>query len=263
MDLYESAHRNSEAYCVRNDYGRPPRVVLLGDSHANALWPGVLAAYAESSLLNIGAQRCAYLQDTEYWDDATPARRGVCPVLIGAAYRAITPDTRLVILVARNTLYIDVSPEEHFASPDFPRATTIEVFERSLIRDLPRLLESDREVILVLQVPELDFLPEHCLHRPIESVLPETIVTCSVPRTVVEQRQAQYRAMIARVVRALADPDLQVVDPMDALCDASECHAMIDGKLMYRDNHHLNEAGSLYVWEKIRPRNLRFYLSSQ
>lgn len=184
----------------------------------------------------------------------------MCPLLIGAAYRAITPDTRLVVLAARNTIYIAVGPEGHFSSPDFPLAGPIEVFERSLARDLRRLLEADREVILVLQVPELDFLPQRCLHqRPIERVLAKREATCGVPRMAVERRQASYRAAISRVVSALADPDLHVVDPMDALCDGRDCHAMIDGKSMYRDSDHLSEAGSLYVWEKIRPRALRTF----
>jgi len=54
----------------------------------------------------------------------------------------------------------------------------------------------------------------------------------------------------------LNDPDLHVVDPMDVLCDAKECHAMIDGVLMYRDDDHLSINGSKYVWERIRPRDL-------
>jgi peptidoglycan/LPS O-acetylase OafA/YrhL len=259
LDLYETLNHNAEAYCVRNDYGRPPRVVLLGDSHANVWWPALLAAHADSSLLNIGAQRCLYLQHTEFWDDGSAASRSRCPVLIAAAYRAITPDSRLVILAARNSMYIEVPANQHFTSLEFSTTATVEVFERSLMRDLPRLLESDREVILVLQVPELDFLPEHCLKRPIASLLPEIFVNCSVPRSAVERDQAVYRTAITRVVHALADPDLHVVDPMDALCDARNCHAMIDGELIYRDSDHLNEAGSRYVWEKIRPHELRAF----
>jgi hypothetical protein len=96
--------------------------------------------------------------------------------------------------------------------------------------------------------------------RPFEQLLPKTAVTCSVPRAAVEQRQASYRAAIARVVRMLADPDLHVVDPMDALCDATECHAIVDDKLMYRDDDHLSAAGSRYVWESIRPRDLRLFV---
>ena len=112
---------------------------------------------------------------------------------------------------------------------------------------------------LVLQVPELDFLPERCLHaRPYERLLPKPRSTAACPRARAERQQAKYRAAIARAVHAVNDPDLHVVDPMDALCDATKCHAMIGDVLMYRDDDHLSVAGSRFVWEKIRPRDLRF-----
>jgi hypothetical protein len=58
-------------------------------------------------------------------------------------------------------------------------------------------------------------------------------------------------------VREIADPDLHVVDPVDALCDARRCRAVIGGRLMYLDDNHLSPDGARYVWERIQPRNLR------
>jgi len=263
-----ASNLDDETLCVRNDYDHAPQIVLFGDSHSNALSPGVVAAYPGYSVLGIGASACLYLRHTDFWHAAAPGKQGTCPKLVDTAYRAVTPETRLVILAARNMMYIESDAEAkemfdfpgtgHFSSPDFPGAGKMETFERSLERDLRFLLDADREVVLVLQVPELDFLPGRCLHaRPYERFLPKPEVNCSVPRARVERRQANYRAAIDRVVRAVNDPDLHVVDPMDALCDATKCHAMIDGVLMYRDDDHLSISGSKYVWEKIRPRNLR------
>jgi hypothetical protein len=39
----------------------------------------------------------------------------------------------------------------------------------------------------------------------------------------------------------------KVFDTAAPLCDASRCHVMLDGKLMYRDTHHLSYDGDLYV----------------
>ena len=262
---YPSEFRE-EVLCVRNDYDHAPEVVVLGDSHSNALTPGVMATYPDRSVLGAGSSACLYLRRTDFWHAANPGKRGTCLGLTEIAYRSITPDTRLVVLAARNTMYVSSDAEaakafdfpgtQHFTSPDFPDAGKLEVFERSLARDLTLLLGSGRKVTLVLQVPELDFLPEVCLHaRPFERLLPEPEVKCSVPRARTERRQAGYRAAVARVVQALNDPDLHVVDPMDVLCDVKECHAMIDGVLMYRDDDHLSINGSKYVWERIRPRD--------
>ena len=267
MDAQGYAHDlRDETLCVRNDYDHPPRIVIMGDSHSNALSPGVMAAYPQESVLGIGASACLYLRDTDFWHSAAPGKRGTCPGLIDVAWRAITPDTRMVILAARNTMYVETDAQAKemfdfpgtgfFTSPDFPGAGKLEVFERSLSRDLAKLLESGREVTLVLQVPELDFLPERCLHaRPFERWMPTPEVRCSVPRARTERRQAGYRQAVARVAQALNDPHLHVVDPMDVLCDAKQCHAMIDGVLMYRDDDHLSIEGSKYVWARIRPRD--------
>ena len=257
------------AFCVRNDYEHEPEIVLLGDSHSNMFVSGVQAVYPLASTLQIGASACPYLRNTEYWNDSRKSWRQVCPPLTEVAYRAVGPATRLVILAARMPGYI-ASPEEyaatydytspkHFQSPLFPGASPPETWRLALMRDLRLLLAADREVVLVLPVPALDFSPRTCVRfRPIERWMDEPDAdACSVPRAEVEAAHAESRALIARVVREIADPDLHVVDPADALCDAHRCRAVIGGHLMYIDDNHLSPDGSRYVWERIQPRNLR------
>ena len=257
------------AFCVRNDYRRPPEIVLLGDSHANALWPGIQLAYGEHSLLQIGGSACPYLRNTEFWAEGVAANRPICPVLIERAYGAIGRQTRVVIVAARIAAYThasqgpgvgpDYGAHGNFSSADFPGAAPRDIFSRALARDLGWLLESGVEVILVLQVPELNFSPRRCIgKRTVDALLPDALrATCAIPRTLVEARQSADRAMVARVVALLADPDLHVVDPMDALCDTTACYAMRGGQLMYRDEQHLSVVGSQYVWAQIKPQNLR------
>jgi peptidoglycan/LPS O-acetylase OafA/YrhL len=256
------------AFCIRNDYARDPSIVMIGDSHANMFIPGVRAAYPEASIVQIGGSACPYLRDTEFWNDDRRAWRRVCPPLIDSAYRAITPATQVVILIARMPMYISTPDEyaatfdfvspKHFESPLFPGASPAATYEHALRRELTQLVQAQREVVLVLPVPALDFRPRSCAPvRPVDSLLPaRSADSCSVPRQSVETRHANSRSIVARVVRELADPRVHVVDPMDALCDARACHAVIDGKLMYRDDNHLTVEGSRYVWSRIRPRNL-------
>ena len=72
--------------------------------------------------------------------------------------------------------------------------------------------------MLVLPVPALDFSPRSCVRlRPVEKWMDAPDAdTCSLPRTTVEARHATSRAIVADVAREIADPDLRVVDPMDA-----------------------------------------------
>jgi len=88
----------------------------------------------------------------------------------------------------------------------------------------------------------------------VDRLLPErSAASCSVPRASADASLATARGIIRRVAGALANADLHVVDPMDALCDAQACHAVIGGSLMYRDDDHLSIEGARYVWSRIRP----------
>ena len=263
----ESLYKN--AFCVRNDYAHEPEIVIMGDSHAHMLIGAIEDAYPEVSILQIGASACPYLRNTEFWTDDQKWWRQTCPPLTEAAYRGIRPATRLVILAARMTNYTS-TPEEyaatfdfdapkHFQSPDFPGADPAETYRRALARDLRLLLGGGHEVVLVLPVPALDFSPRSCVRlRPVEKWRdPPDADACSLPRAKVDARHATPHAIVADVAREIGSPDLHVVDPMDALCDARRCHAVINGHLMYRDDHHLTLEGANYVWSSVQPRNLR------
>jgi peptidoglycan/LPS O-acetylase OafA/YrhL len=249
-EYFPSFSRWDDIYCVRNDYASPPEIVLLGDSHANALWPGVRGAYAGRSLLQIGASSCPYLRDIGLDDRRLGGSRAGCPGLLDAAYASVRPETRLVILNAADTSYLATSGGDH--AP---------LFEQRLTRDLSSLLGGGREVVLVLATPDLDFEPESCLRtRPIDRLFAlREASTCTMPRSVVDTRQAAYRAVVDRAVSGMGNPNLQVVDPLDALCDARFCYAIIENIPLYRDRGHLSVQGSEYVWQRIRPHALRMF----
>ena len=257
------------AFCIRTDYTRDPNIVMIGDSHSNMFWPAMRDAYPGASILQIGASACPYLRNTEFWTDATLTWRRMCPVLIDSGYRGLEPAARVVILIARMPIYsatpaeyaatFDFMSPGHFQSADFPGASPAETYERALARDLALLLQERREVVLMMPIPSLNFSPRSCVRiRPVDRWLPvRPAESCSVTRASVDASLATARGIIRRVAVTLANPDLHVVDPMDALCDADVCHAEIGGNLMYRDDDHLSIEGTRYVWSRIRPRGLR------
>ena len=182
-----------------------------------------------------------------------------------AAFAAIDPGVRHVVLAARISAYTSTPQEQrdsfdfvapsHFVSLDEPELPALEAYERALERDVSALLAGPRDVTLVLEVPALDFSPRDCIRvRPIEVLMSRETIRCSVPRARVEARQASVRAAVSRVAARLANPRLRIVDPMTALCDATECYARIGGVIMYRDDDHLSFEGSRYVWSQIQPR---------
>jgi hypothetical protein len=257
------------ALCVRTDYTRDPDIVVIGDSHANMFVPGVSAAHPDTSVLQIGCAACPFLRNVEFWQDHRRDLRGDCPPLVDAAYRAVTPRTRVVILSARMPMYVaspleyaatfDFMAPKHFESTDFPGASPAQLYEQALKRDIAYLLGMKKEVVLVLPVPPLNFEPRHCLRiRPVDRFLPQrSEESCSEPRARVDASLAESRSIVRRVVAEIANADLHVVDPLDALCDDKTCRVEIGGRLMYRDDNHLSSDGARYVWSKIKPTGVR------
>jgi hypothetical protein len=97
-----------------------------------------------------------------------------------------------------------------------------------------------RRVVLVVDVPELPFLPRDCVSRPFARA-----TNCAVPRNVVERRQRGLRRVVARLKEDL--PAIEIFDPLPTLCSKGDCVPVRDGEALYQDSHHLSGRGSRLV----------------
>jgi hypothetical protein len=125
------------------------------------------------------------------------------------------------------------------------------VLEAGLRRTINTLTSAGKRVELIIDVPEMAWNPQQCVDRKWK-LRPK--LDCAMPRTLIMARQADYRAIIARI--AADTPGLKVFDPLPVLCDATQCPMIRDKQLLYRDSHHLTLAGSALVagafatWQK-------------
>ena len=252
------------SYCIESSPGRTPTVIVTGDSHANALAQGILSdstMLGTGAVLMIGAPGCPPFRHTTFWRVDEPQRKRVCPGVVEATYRAIgRTRPRMIIATARLSAYVPVREfDTHaastlggfFASLDFPDQRPAEFFAEVLERDLRTMLEDDRDVVFMLTPPELDFDPHRCLRaRPIERYYHADIV-CESDRAHMLRHQAAFRPIVQQVVEKIASPKLRVIDPFDVLCDATTCHAVIGGEVLYRDTNHLNAAGARFVLARL------------
>ncbi len=105
-------------------------------------------------------------------------------------------------------------------------------------------------MLLVIGVPELGFQPEECLiGRPLG--LRELRAPCAIPRVRVEERNADYRALVRAI--ATRNPSLEVFDAQSIFCDDVLCHAQQGSRLLYQDgNHHLTLLGSRLVTRRLQ-----------
>ncbi len=251
------AGRGAWWFCVVSSE-RPPTVVLLGDSHANHLYPGLAhePALGRQTVLSIGTcapvdglrmtslktgeNPCANMltqQQTAFLDGVIAREPHVSHALLAARWpdfdsqgRQLDPETGAVtapmfeaIVAAERTS----SPRDQYAAALERRVATLE--KRRIVP------------ILVLDSLILPFDVKACVPGPFRA----TPAPCAFPRTEVERRQEGFR----RVARELAGrhPSLRVFDPLDGLCGPTTCAAVDGERLLLRDAHHLSANGSTRV----------------
>jgi peptidoglycan/LPS O-acetylase OafA/YrhL len=246
------------ALCVDNSDASPPAIVVLGDSHANSLYPGLDSVTTGPAPIMIGGTSCPFLRYVRVWltRGSDEGRREACPLITAAGYRALAGTPRHVVLGSRYAYYTsgrgfgNAEPllRLNFSSDSASGGSGAQQLAAELERDVGFLLRSGHRVTLMLQTPELGFDARFCVRlRPTDRFRAPK-ADCSVRRSTVEARQRDYRDAIAPVLERLASQRLTVLDPMDVLCDADQCYGMRDGTLLYRDDDHLSIAGSIYLW---------------
>jgi peptidoglycan/LPS O-acetylase OafA/YrhL len=252
--LVERARKNQ--MCVIGDSAKQNiDYIVWGDSHAYALLPALDELGRRHGLKGIfaGYSSCPPLVGTN-----VSLNNGYrCPEFFDAVLKIVKKENiPKVFLVARWSAYvIGVPPSgpEAVTPPLLQFATDPEeasdsriVFEASLKETLNRL--SDRKVVIVKEVPMERFdvpsaLAEHImLHRPAGQLW-----------TTKSQHEARQQYLTDVFNAAQADGKITIVDLASALCSKQQCIVEREGVPLYRDNHHLNRTGSLFVKSILDP----------
>jgi hypothetical protein len=107
------------------------------------------------------------------------------------------------------------------------------------------LVQAGKDVYLLSDIPQFQFDPQKCKYlRPLSDG-----VKCEMPRTIAQQQLTVYWAAIQEVQQN--NPAMHVINLTDSICNSDVCKMASQGLLYYRDNNHLNVAGSQYVGRQI------------
>ena len=257
-------------WCFETTPGAKPRVIILGDSHARALWPAVRDDPSATGTLIVGTAGCPYLRGVRIWFAASPESRSDCPLALDRLYKSLGDSQVTIVLHARLAFdfarsgygpreIILRNPRKVFVeSVASPGADAVSALTAALSSDLRFLVGQGHHVVIILQVPEMGFDVRACARvRPIDFIFKRNIPMCSVPRRDVEARQALYRGAIGQVVREIGSSRITVLDPLNVLCDAERCYPVRDGLTLYQDSDHLSPVGARLVWGALQPLRAR------
>ena len=97
------------------------------------------------------------------------------------------------------------------------------------------------KVVLMMDTPDFGFDPALCVY---ETKLND--VRCDISLEQHNGDQAIYRALFVAIAK---HPNVELVDISDAICNKNTCSMLSEGRLLYRDNDHLNLIGSQLAGE--------------
>jgi len=256
MDTCDSKYKilpDSWCYQVRRNEANGIRTVVLGDSHARSLFPGLTNSWMEGSILL--SARCATLLEVIVEDqpECTQANQSLIKNIL--ADSAI----EIVILVSRGPLYTSGTGFGSVESGvgkklSFDRTennfTPEQKFYFGLKKFIEPLVYSGKKVFFVLSLPELGFSPMNCIAVP--PFLNNNMMKlneCGISKNLVLERQQDYRRVIRRLQSEI--PVIHVYDPLTLLCHKDWCRAEKNGQLLYLDNNHLSISGSKLVGQDL------------
>jgi len=204
--------------CGQSKTGEQPRVVILGDSHAHHLFPGLAEALAGKDVAYATALALPLLDHPMF-----------API-----FKAIAgePKVQAVILSASWMAKVGELPEGVSLRVEMDRVAEF-------------LRAAGKDVYIVTDVPGFPFQPGRCkfagrLGMP---------ALCIEPEAALEWQLATYAPDLQAV--AAAHAGVHFIDVSHAFCADAVCSMALNGKLLYRDGAHLNLNGSRLIGQEI------------
>ncbi len=221
-----------------------PTIAIWGDSHASAIFPALiphtLKANTRGVLLTpkddflVPLDMCAAIPDkTDCLNDVTNKHLN---------YILETPSITHVILAQRWNAWLDGWQKENGVEA----ANTLR--EQSLKRLIDVLNQAGKNVILLMQVPEIKNIPINMNISTIDATLVKTGRAIDLRPQL--SHNVKYSQEIRTIFKSLqSNTQVKVVWPEDLLClDGKLCAYKDDqGRILYKDDDHLSPDGALFI----------------
>ncbi len=232
---------NPAAPCIAGPPGRPPGILLWGDSHAEHFSPLMQAIAGSSGHATISRSfaRCPPLARYPKRDRRDDAACAAFTADVLSEIESLTSDGLEVVVLSGRWLRVLGAPRidlRHAAQAEGPDHLRQPELAVQLSATVERLVALGLKVALVAPLPEMPFDVPACLAR-------EPPHRCEVPRQAVDAQRSRVMALLHDIEKR--DANVKVVDFIDQLCDEASCFASRDGIVLYADDNHLSVAGSL------------------
>jgi len=105
-----------------------------------------------------------------------------------------------------------------------------------------------KRILVIAPNPELTLSVPECLARAAK-YKQSLDVRCGIPRL---EADAHRAASLSWLKDAVEGTGARLIDPINALCDASTCHPAANSKALYFDDDHLSEEGAWQLFKAMK-----------
>lgn len=244
-DVFPEWSKYTDNLCAMQKPSGHNEIALIGDSHANHLFVG-MATYKKNEGVAVFPASCA----APFIDVASALRdpkalhvRQYSYKLIDSAYDYVANDRNIKEVVLAHNPSCSYKDAVDMQNMDIKDSDVI--IETGMRRSLDKLVAAGKKVIIVKDNPELPFIPQACVVRPLQFGTGGD--KCSFDKSFYENNKAHsaYNKIVDKVIQDY--PTVSSVDISKAMCDESKCYLSRDGNVLYGDKTHLNKYGSRFV----------------
>lgn len=243
-----------------------PATLILGDSHAMALNSAAYMGKSPLQTVLLAGHGCLpFLSYQNYGpQDDRNAKKCYTVTREGLAMAQQLASIKTVVLVSRGPLYFSgkgfgmeegdprftgwtIEAVPGTAAAAEPALSNQQAFVKAYVETASQFLALGKKVVFVIDVPEFPILPEYCIaNRPV-AFRNQDLPTCILDRAIVDQRQKEYRQLVAQMAAQL--PALQIYDTLPAFCSSGSCASKDASHVYFYDTNHVNLSGSARLLE--------------
>ena len=214
QDIQDEALRWDGAIrCFQSKKNQPIDIAIIGDSHAEHLFIGLAEAMPSKNIV--------------YYT------RPTLPIIGNAEFNHVFD----YVLSNQNIKTIILDAYWSNRKNETPKNITL--FD-GLTKTIQNLHEHHKKVIIVDDVPVFSFDPKQCKFiRPLSFKN-----NCEEDKNYFDKKYQTYASVFESLKK---NKEAIIINTLSLLCDEKNCMMEKNGKLLYRDDQHLNIEGSRYI----------------
>lgn len=239
-----------------------PQIAFIGDSHVAHYRPSALSELQLLSPIVISQTEC-FPFTTDAWrekkqGDATCGAKQIAVL----DYLSKANSVKTVVLSSRWSALMS-GPDFERSGDGWLKMTGMSAEDkRSFIANgqkfIATLLKAGKKVVLMRDIPDLDFKPETCYNiRPVRLGKTEVRQDCSMAQATFEPRRQLQNVVLDEMLKPYTA--VKVYDPVPLFCQVGRCKAS-DGTLPYYlegghvNSDHVNNFGAQFVFKDFVPK---------